>query len=102
MLKYLRANMHPEAQPIAGAVRESHKELFKEDERISFGMNWIRSRGGKQRPPTIWHNGATGGFCSFLGFTTDGRFGVLVLSNTSADVDPIGVGILRELAKPKP
>jgi CubicO group peptidase (beta-lactamase class C family) len=100
MLKYLQANMHPEGQPIESALRESHQVLFKEDERTAFGMNWIRTRSERLAQPLIWHNGGTGGFRSFIGFTEDSRWGVLVLSNSSEDVDDLAVALLRELAKP--
>ena len=100
MLKYLQANMHPEGQPIKHALRESHQELFREDEHTTYGMNWIHSQSEKLAQPMVWHNGGTGGFRSFIGFTEDSRFGVLVLSNSSEDVDDRAVALLNELAKP--
>ncbi|HVM50048.1 MAG TPA: serine hydrolase domain-containing protein [Candidatus Acidoferrum sp.] len=95
MLKYLRANMHPEGQPLANALRQSHRALFKENDHTSFGMNWVISNQSHQM--VIWHNGGTGGFRSYLGFTADGRVGVLVLSNSSEDVDGLAEDLLHEL-----
>ena len=43
-----------------------------------------------------WHNGATGGFHSFVGFDTNTRRGVVVLSNSGASIDDIGRHILNE------
>jgi len=100
MLKYLQANMHPEGQPLEHALRESHRVLFKEDDRTSFGMNWVHIQSQRLKQELIWHNGGTGGFRSFLGFTADSRLGVLVLSNTTEDVDELAIDLLRELAKP--
>jgi CubicO group peptidase (beta-lactamase class C family) len=102
MLKYLQANMHPEGQPIEHALRESHRELFQEDDRTAFGMNWIRTQSERLQQPMIWHNGGTGGFRSFLGFTEQGGLGVLILSNSSEGVDDLAVELLRDLAKPPP
>ena len=102
MLKYLQANMHPARQPIEHALRESHRELFHEDEQTSWGMNWIRTQSERLQQPMIWHNGGTGGFSSFLGFTEKGGLGVLILSNSSEDVDDLAVELLRDLAKPPP
>ncbi len=99
MLKYLQANMHPEGQPIEQALRESHQELFREDEHTTYGMNWIHSQSEKLTHPMLWHNGGTGGFRSFIGFTEDSRFGVLVLSNSSEDVDDLAVALLHDLAR---
>jgi hypothetical protein len=42
----------------------------------------------------VWHNGGTGGYRSFLGFTADGRRGVVILSNTATTVDDLGVAAL--------
>ncbi len=95
---YLKANMHPEGQPLEHALRESHQVLAKEDEHTAFGMNWIHLHGPKLKQPIIWHNGGTGGFRSFLGFTEDSRFGVQILSNTSEDVDSLALALLRDLA----
>jgi CubicO group peptidase (beta-lactamase class C family) len=102
MLKYLQANMHPDGQPLEHALRESHQELFREDDRTAFGMNWIRSRSKRLPQAMIWHNGGTGGFRSFLGFTEESGLGVLVLSNSSEDVDELAIELLRDLSKPPP
>ena len=46
----------------------------------------------------IWHNGMTGGFASFIGFTQDRRRGVVVLTNRAESVDDIGMAILAPSA----
>lgn len=56
------------------------------------GLSWIRDQAKGQ--PFIWHNGQTGGYASFAGFTPDGQRGVVVLSNTSTTVDALGVASL--------
>ena len=91
--------MHPAGQPIEHALRESHRELFREDERTTYGMNWIHTQSKRLARGMIWHNGGTGGFRSFIGFTEDNRLGVLILSNSSEDVDDLAVALLGELAK---
>ena len=100
LLKYLHANMHPAGQPLEHALMESHRELFRENDRTTIGMNWIHTQNKRLQQPMIWHNGGTGGFRSFLGFTEDGRFGVLILSNSSEDVDDLAIQLLRDLTRP--
>lgn len=90
MLKFLRANMRAKTGPI----RESHRELFKGED-VAIGMNWLRS--GKPESPLIWHNGGTGGFCSYMAFREDGSKGIVVLSNTSDSVDDFGFHLLEAL-----
>ena len=44
-----------------------------------------------------WHDGGTGGFCSYVGFVSDSKVAVAVLSNSANDVDTIGVELLRHV-----
>jgi CubicO group peptidase (beta-lactamase class C family) len=97
MLKYLQANMRPEGQPLEHALRKAHQVLFKEDEYTSYGMNWITVHNQTLKQDLIWHNGGTGGFRSFVGFTADSRMGVLILSNCTEDADDLAVELLRDL-----
>jgi len=102
MLRFLNANMHPEGWPIAGALRKAQEERVREDEKTAIGMNWIRSRYAWCECPVIWHNGGTGGYRSYLGFTEDGRAGVVVLSNSAQGVDELGLRILQQLHEKAP
>lgn len=99
MLKYLEANMRPEGEPLEDALREAQRELFKENERMAYGMNWVRTEGQTLKQTVIWHNGGTGGFHSFFGFAERSGVGVLVLSNTSESVDDLAGDLLRDLAR---
>lgn len=103
MLKYLEANMHPTG-PLANSIQQTHRELYKDPESYTLGMNWVRtSMKGKT---VIWHNGAMGGCSSYLGFTEDGSVGVVVLANVGggADepVDTLGQHLLKVLIKQQP
>jgi hypothetical protein len=53
------------------------------------GLAWITTDKG-----IVWHNGGTGGYRGFLGFTADGRRGVVILANTAMDVDDLGFATL--------
>ncbi len=99
MLKFLKANMGLGAASIRPAIERSHQELFRENNRRATGMNWERSSYNSLSQLVIWHNGGTNGHSSFLGFTEDGRFGVVVLSNTGSRVDQLARRILSSLAK---
>ena len=99
MLRFLKANMGLISTPLDGAIRLSHQELFKEDDDKAMGMNWIRSFERDLSQNILWHNGGTGGYRSYLGFTEDRRFGVVVLSNTSLSVDGLGEGLLKTLVR---
>lgn len=60
------------------------------------GLGWVVSRDGK----SAWHNGATGGYHTWLGIDLEARIGVLVLCNTSTnDVDGWGSRLLKQLKR---
>ena len=99
MLRYLKANMGRLPSPLDVAIERSHEELYEEYPGRAMGMNWIRSKDDAIGQTVIWHNGGTGGYRSYLGFTEDKQFGVVVLSNTTHDVDELGEEILEELVK---
>jgi CubicO group peptidase (beta-lactamase class C family) len=68
------------------------------------GLGWlIYSTDGRE---IVWHNGATGGFSSFVGYDPKARIRVVVISNaTRSGVDDIGLHLLNPqlpLASPEP
>ncbi|MDR6505684.1 serine hydrolase domain-containing protein [Arthrobacter oryzae] len=62
---------------------------------VRIGAAWITLE-AKGRSVT-WHNGATGGFSSWLGLDRDANTGVVLMSATSASVDRHGFRLLEEL-----
>jgi serine-type D-Ala-D-Ala carboxypeptidase/endopeptidase len=61
--------------------------------------DWRVSSGFKG---VTWHNGGTGGYRSFLGFSTDGRKGVIILTNTATDVEDLRFATLLDSAPLEP
>lgn len=43
----------------------------------------------------VWHNGGTGGFHSFCGFRMDKKLGVVVLTNSTDNIDDLGRYLLK-------
>lgn len=99
MLLYLKANMGLTAIPLNEAIRKSHEPLFDASDRHRVGMNWLRRKAKSGEKEIIWHNGGTGGFRCFIGFTEDRKYGVVILCGTSKSVDPLGSEILNMLLK---
>ncbi|HQW66489.1 MAG TPA: serine hydrolase [Gemmatimonadales bacterium] len=59
---------------------------------LAIGLGWHRlTRGGRT---IVWHNGETGGFHSFLGFDPVTGANALVLANTAADIDDLGLHLI--------
>ena len=62
---------------------------------VSVRLGWQEAALGEAT--ALWHNGGTGGYRSFVGFVPGSRVGVVVLSNSANDVDPIGMALLKAL-----
>lgn len=58
------ANLHPDSTPLGDPVRLAQR-THHEEETVSVGLAWINTKG------TVWHNGGTGGFSSFVGLRDD-------------------------------
>jgi serine-type D-Ala-D-Ala carboxypeptidase/endopeptidase len=88
MLRYLKANMgrEPSALPAAMQFAQAPRS---EDRTMRIGLAWMTTENG-----IVWHSGGTGGYRSFVGFTADRRRGVVILTNTSVEVDDLGFATL--------
>jgi CubicO group peptidase (beta-lactamase class C family) len=99
MLKFLAAQMG--RLPDAGAVRlGAAMEMTQAPRlptlrpRMEVGLGWnITSRAENKM---TWHGGATGGYRAFAGFDRKQGMAIVVLSNTSNDIDDIGMHLLDE------
>jgi CubicO group peptidase (beta-lactamase class C family) len=56
------------------------------------GLGWIRSQ--REGETLVWHNGGTGGFRSFSGYSEQSGLAVVVLSNAAISVDDLGMHLL--------
>jgi len=91
MVKYLKANMGITKSGINAAMQMSHELVYEnEAQKLKIGMAWHYAKEGA----IVWHNGGTGGYVSFAGFNKDTKKGVVVLTNTTQNIDAIGLKLL--------
>jgi CubicO group peptidase (beta-lactamase class C family) len=64
---------------------------------LGWHCRWLRYR--RPRRTMLWHNGGTGGYCSFIAFAMETSTAVVVLSNSANSVDDVGLAVLRELQR---
>lgn len=64
------------------------------DNNLSIGLAWHILQKDDNRM-IIWHNGATNGFASFVGFNPDSNQGVVILTNSMNPVDDVGMWLLE-------
>jgi serine-type D-Ala-D-Ala carboxypeptidase/endopeptidase len=81
LLRYLQAHLHPEATPLAAALRATQvpRVAAKGKDRICLVWNHRSSRYGD----VLFHSGATRGFTAFVGFCPQAATGVAALVNTT-------------------
>jgi D-alanyl-D-alanine-carboxypeptidase/D-alanyl-D-alanine-endopeptidase len=89
MAKFIHAQMRG---TLAGATA-TQAQRVKSSEQRGVGMGWAISR--KHNDELLWHNGGTGGFRTFAGFSRVSGKGVVVLSNAAIDTDDIGLHLLN-------
>jgi len=106
LLKFAAANLGQGDPRLAGVLASCHavRPDGEISDRLRVGLGWHHSplrAGGNW---IIWHNGATGGYSSFLGFSKKTGTAVVVLSNGSPSspneanvTDQIGLDILKLL-----
>jgi len=92
MLTFLAANMGVKEPNLSGAMDMAHKVRVAAGKTMKVGLGWhIRDN---EKTQIIWHNGGTGGYCSFCGFLKDKKIGVIVLTNMNISADDIGFHLL--------
>jgi serine-type D-Ala-D-Ala carboxypeptidase/endopeptidase len=99
LLRFLELQLQPPTTRLGRAARATHEPRAQRGV-LTQGLGWtsLPLRGSSHR--LLWHNGATGGFRSFVGFVGETKVGVAVLSNCSRSVDAIGFRLLEAIHRP--
>ncbi|MBU1631116.1 MAG: serine hydrolase [Candidatus Omnitrophica bacterium] len=94
MLKFVAANLGLIKSDLLPVMQETH--LVRNNTgvlNLEIGLGWhVLNKYGTE---IVWHNGGTGGYHSFIGFDKKKRVGVVVLSNSTNDIDDIGLHLLE-------
>lgn len=100
MLTFLAANLGYNKTPLApamAAMLDVRRPTGTPGLEVALAWHIYSTASGAA---TIWHNGGTGGYHSFIGYDPKTRIGVVVLANagTVAGVDDIGLHLLNTKA----
>lgn len=94
LLKFVTANLGLNKSPLWAAMQRTHQpqhDTGTPDLEVGLGWHILK----KFDTEIVWHNGGTGGYHSFIGFDKRKRKGVVVLSNSTNDIDDIGRHLLE-------
>ncbi len=94
LAKFVAANMGKGSSPLVPVMKEAQKPRRSAGRLGKIGILWMTDTASG----TVWHNGGTYGFSSYVGFKTDGSLGVVVLSNSGNGVDDVGQRLLGDRA----
>lgn len=92
MSKFIAANLGHVKSPLTEAMELSHQVRHHKAGEMSVALGWHIKKG--ELGEVIWHNGGTGGYRAFSGFVKETGKGVVLLSNSTADIDDIGFHLL--------
>lgn len=93
MLVFLSYAMNLEDSELQESFKLTQIPNHQINEFLSIGLGWHILQQGERT--IVWHNGATEGFASFIGFDSGSKEGVIVLTNSQGLVDQIGWDILN-------
>ncbi len=94
MLTYIRANADSTSQPLGATLAMTHGMRHAAGSpAVTIGLGWhrLRTPAGNW---IVWHNGGTGGYRSFTGYSEKTGEGIVVLTNTANGVDDLGFHLL--------
>ncbi len=98
LLKFLSANMGLSKSTLTPILQKTHVVRFaKATSELDLALGWHVAH--KFGVNIVWHNGETGGYHSFMGFSPAKRRGVVVLSNSPNSIDDIGMHLLESQYK---
>lgn len=102
MLTYLESQMGCKETPLREAMDMTQKPRSTVAGKVSIGLGWLSMEtDGEHR---FWfHDGVTGAYCAFAGFSKDPKVAFVLLSNRvlPLDTSEIGIKVMRVLVDGK-
>ena len=96
LLKYAAVNLSCNDPELQKAILLSHQVTYEAGKQ-KIGLNWFIQNWGWG--DVYFHNGATGGYRSFLAINPVTKTAVVLLCNTFVNVDEAGVSLMKTLDK---
>ncbi len=94
MLKFLAASMELNEGPLQAAMKRAQTGRHAAGPGMAVALGWhVLDRHGVE---VIWHNGGTGGYHSFCGFDRENKRAIVVLANSTLDIDDLGLHFLAK------
>ncbi|OMP75779.1 serine hydrolase [[Flexibacter] sp. ATCC 35208] len=95
LLKYASLQLQQGKDPLQQACALAHQATY-DDGATKIGLAWVRFQ---HQDDYLFHNGATGGYRSFLLADTSNNTAVVILVNSVNGVEAVGAQIVQNLKK---
>ncbi|NBB18965.1 serine hydrolase [Runella sp. CRIBMP] len=89
LMRYLRAELDLSAGALASAIKQSQQPLYVVDSTLKMALGWHISAAANDE--IYWHNGGTGGYRTFAGFSQKSNKAIVILNNSTQSVDDLGM-----------
>jgi CubicO group peptidase (beta-lactamase class C family) len=100
LLTFLAAEMGLKESKLYPAMEKTQRALTSSGTPgLEIGLGWHIYK--KFDSEILWHNGQTGGYSSFIGLDKNHKKAVVVLSNSTDNLDDLGLNILNQNFKLK-
>lgn len=96
LLRFVEYSLGARETGLRAALRLTHEPRVQASDTLSIGLAWHRTKTAAG-PDVVWHRGETGGMRSFMGFIAERGLGLVLVSNSSAGVDEMGVEVMPRL-----
>ena len=91
MVRYLAAHMDSTSKPLGKTFAMTHGRRFGTAQpNLSLGLAWHRLN-NMSGDTLVWHNGQTGGYHSWVGYSPALHVGIVILSNSATSIDDIAL-----------
>ncbi|NML19550.1 beta-lactamase family protein [Pseudoflavitalea sp. G-6-1-2] len=96
LLKYAKAQWDAPSRSLTKDIALTHDTTFTM-EKSAIGIAWMHVFAGDV--PVLFHNGATGGYRSYLAVNLEKKIAVVVLVNSAIAADKTGADLIQWLSK---
>jgi len=95
LVTFLEANLGLRQTPLNEAMQRAHVPQTSDPVMgMDLGLGWLIAEIDGRR--FVWHNGATGGYSSFIGLDPEAREGIVILSNSVISVDGLAQRLVTQ------
>ena len=102
MLRFVAASLGYGDSPLVPLLKRTHEPRFEVRDSLHIGLAWHISGKAPAEEVVVWHNGATGGYYSYVALREKSGLGVVVLTNCTTGVEPIGAAVTNAVLASRP